>query len=110
MHLNRLRHRGKLTLGEIVRYLVPGMVGNIRIDEYTLLDFYNETVSAENEHGHEHIHPDIFDEDFSGAIANFSQTWSRRVVDEFTFGQVLFVLFRTKIDLEIQRFIGGSIK
>ena len=30
---------GRLTVGAIVKYLVPGMVGNFRIDEYTLLDF-----------------------------------------------------------------------
>ena len=104
MNLSTLRPRGRLTLGAIVKYLVPGMVGNIRIDECTLLDFYNETMGVE----YEHIYSEMLDEECADAIANFSQTWSRACVDDdFTIGNVLVVLFRSKIDLDIQRVMRG---
>ena len=96
-------------MGDIVAYIIPGMVGNFCIDEYTLLHFYNETVNADYDHRHDNIHPSFLDEECVDAIANFSQTWSRSCVfDEFTIGQVIWVLFRSKIDLAFQRFISGS--
>ena len=97
--------RGTLTMGDIVAYIIPGMVGNFCIDEYALLHFYNEATPRH----HDIIDPSLLDEECVDAIANFSQTWSRSCVfDEFTVGQVLWVLFRSKIDLAFQRFISGS--
>ena len=92
-------------MGDIVAYIIPGMVGNFCIDEYALLHFYNEATPRH----HDIIDPSLLDEECVDAIANFSQTWSRSCVfDEFTVGQVLWVLFRSKIDLAFQRFISGS--
>ena len=93
-----------LTLGAIVKFLVPDMVGNIRIHEYTLLHFYNEIVGVE----YEHIPSEMLDEECADAIANFSQTWSRTCVDcDFTIGNILLVLFRSKIVLDFQRYTRG---
>ena len=98
--------RRSLTVGAIVKYLVPGMVGNFRIDEYTLLDFYNETMIMGDQY--EHIESEVLDEECADAIANFSQTWSRTCVDcDFTIGNILLVLFRSKIVLDFQRYTRG---
>ena len=103
MNLSTLRPRGRLTLGAIVKFLVPGMVGNIRIDERTLVDFLNKVTGARNDYR------DMLDEECTHAIAYFSQTWSRSCVCDFTIGNVLVVLFKSKIEQDFQRGIGCSI-
>ena len=55
-----------------------------------------------------YIDPKMLDEECADAIANFSQTWSRTCVDcDFTIGNILLVLFRSKIDLDFQRYTRG---
>ena len=104
-HLRRIvvNNQGELTLGAILRYLMHGMVGNIRIDERTLVDFLNEVMGAR------HDYRDMLDEECTHALAYFSQTWSRSCVCDFTIGSVLVVLFKSKIEQDFHRVLGCSI-
>ena len=82
-----------LTLRATLRYVKHGTrLDFSRIDEYTLVDFYNEVT------GNVMIDMDRrLEQDYTDAIALFAKTWSQSCGDELTLEFIFMVLFNTVV-------------
>ena len=82
-----------LTLRATLRYLKHGTRVNFsRIDEYTLVDFYNEVT------GNVMIDMDRWlEQDYTDAIALFAKSWSQSCVEDLTLEFIFMVLFNTVV-------------
>ena len=96
-----------LRIRQIVRFLVPGIIGNLRIDEITLLDLYSIYPALHDGQ----CADEILDGQCADAISIFSQTWSRSCVEDditdFTIGNVLKVLIKSQWRSEWSRISRG---
>ena len=85
-----------LTLRAIVRYLKHGTRINFsRIDEYTLVDFYNEVTGSVmiDMNG-------LLEQDYTDAITLFAKTWSQQSDKDLTLEFIFMVLFNTVISFQ----------
>ena len=87
-----------LLMRHIVNFLVPGIIGNLRIDECTLLGLYRWSMTDAILDGQ--CDDAILDAQCADALSIFSQTWSLSCVEDditdFTIGNVLKVLFKSQ--------------